>query len=304
VTIGNGVISIGDQAFEVCTNLASVTFGSNVTSIGANAFYECSNLTSVTIPNSVTSIGAYAFASTGLINVTIPGNVTSIGEGVFSNSELTSVTIPKSVTSIGEYAFNGCSVLSSVTIPGSVTSIEDYAFDFCTSLNSVYFTNNAPSADYKVFISDNNATVYYLLSTSGWGSTFAGLPTVGISNSKFSWRQNNFSTTQLGNPSVVGDTAEPAGDGIPNLLKYAFNLPALVSGQASLPQPIASSGNLVLTFQAQQADLTYTVEACTDLANWSTTGVTTQTNGTQITASYPIPANGSAFLRVVVAPAP
>jgi len=43
---------------------------------------------------------------------------------------------------------------------------------------------------------------------------------------------------------------------------------------------------LSLTFPAPQSDLTYTVEASTDLINWSATGVTTQTNGTQMTASY------------------
>ena len=42
----------------------------------------------------------------------------------------------------------------------------------------IYFAGNAPSLDGPdVFRDDNDATVYYLPSTTGWGSTFGGLPT-------------------------------------------------------------------------------------------------------------------------------
>jgi hypothetical protein len=158
VTIPNSVTSIGDLAFDYCTNLASVMIGTNVTSIGYEAFADCCSLTSVTIPNSVTSIGDYAFVGC---------------------TSLTNVTIPNSVTSIGDSAFDDCSSLSSVTIGNSVTSIGDGAFEDCASLTNVYFQGNAPTPtnDLSVFSNDNNATVYYLPGTTGWGTTFDGRPT-------------------------------------------------------------------------------------------------------------------------------
>ena len=140
------VISIGEEAFDNCHSLTSVTIPDSVTSIGYCAFSFCTGLTSVTIPGSVTSIGYGAFSECrNLTSVTIPGSVTSIGDYAFSACyDLISVTIPGSVTSIGDYAFSECSSLTSVTIPGSVTSIGDRAFGNCTELTSVTFAGTVP----------------------------------------------------------------------------------------------------------------------------------------------------------------
>lgn len=92
------------------------------------------------------------------------------------------VTIPSAilglpVISIGEGAF-WLNDLTSVTIPSSVTSIADYAFADCANLTGVYFQGNAPTlAGPDVFTGDDNATVYYLPSSSGWGPSYGGRPT-------------------------------------------------------------------------------------------------------------------------------
>ena len=194
VIIPNSVKSIGDGAFEGCTNLKSVTIPNSVTSIGSSAFSRCKNLKSVTIPNSVTSIGSSAFSRCkNLKSVTIPDSVTSIGNEAFSGcTNLASInvdennmfyssfdgilfnenktvlinyptgktdieyTIPDSVTNISERSFEECINLISINIPDSVTSIGDFAFYECTSLTSVTIPESVRSIGGRAFYGCKN----------------------------------------------------------------------------------------------------------------------------------------------------
>ena len=175
--IESGVTSIGNNAFDGCDGVTSITIPNSVTYIGGHAFDSCSGLTSVTIPNSVTSIGDCAFLGCyrlesisvekenskydsrnncnaiiettnnililGCKNTIIPNDITSIGYAAFAGcSGLTSVTIPNSVISIGDFSFYGCCGLTLVTIPNSVTSIGDYSFWDCSGLTSVTIPNS------------------------------------------------------------------------------------------------------------------------------------------------------------------
>ncbi len=172
------------SAFSGCSNLTGVTIPSSVTSIGDGAFDECTNLTSIRIPDSVTNIGSSAFGNcTSLTSVTIPDSVTSLGKNAFFDCvRLTSVTVPNSVTKIGNWAFSECHGLTNAALGNGVTSlgIDSYGmFRRCTRLRAVCFKGNAPSIarSARVFDGDDDAIVYYLPATTGWGPTFGGRPT-------------------------------------------------------------------------------------------------------------------------------
>ena len=144
------VTSLGDECFNGCSGLTSVTIPSSVTSLGDYCFPGCSGLTSITIPSSVTSLGDGCFQDcSGLTSITIPSSVTSLGGNCFWNcSGLTSITIPSSVTSLGDFCFQGCSGLISITIPSSVTSLGGNCFLNCQKLETVYFEGKYCNSHY------------------------------------------------------------------------------------------------------------------------------------------------------------
>jgi hypothetical protein len=179
-TTNNGTITITKYtgAGRVVSIPDTIT-GLPVTSIGDFAFSTCHSLTNVTIPNGVTNIGHYAFfGCTSLTSIIIPDSVTSLGHWAFDScTRLASVTLGNRLASIGNGAFNYCASLSSLAIPNSVTNLGSIAFGYCNGLNGVYFKGNAPAVGLSVFDNANNATVYYLPGTTGWGMTFGGRPT-------------------------------------------------------------------------------------------------------------------------------
>lgn len=139
VVIPNTVRSIGEVAFEDCTQLVSLHIPSSVLEIGEYAFAKCKNLSSLIIPSSVKVIGEYAFDSCKKIKfLTIEEGVTIVGDGVFCDcEELLSVEIPTSLEKISSYMFGGCKSLSSVAIPDSVYEIGNFAFEDCSSLRVI-----------------------------------------------------------------------------------------------------------------------------------------------------------------------
>ena len=173
LTIGGGVTTIGDSAFNGCNSLASVAIPGSVTSIGDSAFSDCSSLDDLIIEDGKeilnfgtlpfensplktvylgrnlkfpTYSGNSPFYSTQITNLTISDAVTSIETNSFSGcNSLKSVTIPESVTTIGDSAFSGCSSLASVTIPNSIISIGNSAFQGCNTLSSLTIGGNVNS---------------------------------------------------------------------------------------------------------------------------------------------------------------
>ena len=175
--IPEGVTSIGEEAFDRCTSLESITIPGSVTSIGNSAFSGCTSLANVEICEGVTSIGDWAFENcTSLESITIPNSVTSIGRFALSgcrsatfyndgtglsfnwsylpkkvNVIIFNDTKPGSVTSIENGAFQDCTSLTNLEICEGVTSIGDWAFSGCTSLESVTIPGSVTSIGNSAF---------------------------------------------------------------------------------------------------------------------------------------------------------
>ncbi len=118
----NGIVKIGDHAFDSCSELTEVTFSAYV-DIDQVAFTTCENLKTVTfMQESSDSLGS------------------KIGNGAFENCVLLTSSKGKErlelngVTSIGPRAFNGCISIKEVYVSKALETVQVDSFIGCTSL--------------------------------------------------------------------------------------------------------------------------------------------------------------------------
>jgi hypothetical protein len=99
-------------------------------------------------------------------------------------------------------------------------------------------------------------------------------------------------------------TADPDGDGWPNLLEYAFGSDPLLADGPSLRWSLSSEASphaLSLTFTRLRSDLTYAVEASSNLADWVTVAVNPGAIGEEVTVTDEAPTGATRrFLRLRV----
>ena len=133
------VTTIGDNAFDGCSTMTSVTIPQSTTTIGGSAFQNCTSLQNITLPEGVTSIGNSAFQGcTSLQSINIPEGLTSISNSTFQDcTSLQSINLPEGLTSIGDDAFSYCSALQSPKLPESLTSLGSDAFHGCLQITSI-----------------------------------------------------------------------------------------------------------------------------------------------------------------------
>ena len=174
---GENLNSIGDNAFNGCTGITSLTLNCNT--IGKNAFIGCSNLSNLTINNGVASIGENAFANcTALETVTYNNEGNAIKGIIFSNCNALSgfqvntgnkvykvdnsillsydgksiVKVPVSydgvfsinsdINSIDKYAFANCKNITGISGGENLNSIGDYSFYGCTGITNLTLNCN------------------------------------------------------------------------------------------------------------------------------------------------------------------
>ena len=201
--------AIGERAFYNCDSLISLTIGNGVTSIGTEAFRNCSNLKNinwnasyVTNFTSDSNVFRSAGSSGSGITVSFGDSVQRIPAYAFYSSatsyspNITSVKIGNNVTRIGNYAFSNCTDLASVyindlgawcninfenalanplcnadalylnnelvsgdlVIPDGVTYISAYAFYNCKSLTSITISESVTRIGNYAFQNCSNLT--------------------------------------------------------------------------------------------------------------------------------------------------
>jgi hypothetical protein len=171
VTIPTSVTSIGENAFEGCSKLISLSFSSTskVKSIGARAFLNCSSLQKLIIPDSVVTIGESVFEGCSLLrDVTIGNGLISIGANAFKLTIIPAIVIPASVTTIGASAFEGCSKLTRADILStSEFTVGENAFKACPNLLAIVVQIDKPNITSAVFDNTDTNSVYLVKGGDG-----------------------------------------------------------------------------------------------------------------------------------------
>ena len=140
LNIGDGVISVGSNAFVDMDNLEEITFADSVKTIGEYACLDCKELKKVTLPSYIEEIPRGMFGDcVKLIEVSIPKGVLKIGVGAFGGcSSLEHVNLPDGLTTIDMTAFKKMPALKELTVPASVNFIGFDAFGTDKEFNKEY----------------------------------------------------------------------------------------------------------------------------------------------------------------------
>ena len=185
VTFGNGIITIGEDAFVncdkletvimedsvttiesnvflSCDSLSNVEFSANLERIGNNAFHDCISLTTLHIPASVKIIGNQALESCkALTTVTLEEGLESIGNSAFAGAGISELNIPSTVTYIGEYAMSCCPNLTSIVINEGIEKLNRCILAECPNLISVTLPASLTFIDENPMRDCNEALTVY-----------------------------------------------------------------------------------------------------------------------------------------------
>jgi pectate lyase len=174
---------------------------------------------------------------------------------------------------------------SQVASPGGSATFSVVAGGSLPLTYQWYFNTNTliPGAT-SLAITVTNAGSYSVIVTNSAGSATSAVATLtfNVPGGFAAWQAAHFTAQQLSDPTVSGQNATPAHDGVANLIKYALGLDPFATATPPLWTFQYVSGEGVLTYHrpAAVSDVTYLVEVSTDLRNWTQSGVSQQSTGT------------------------
>jgi len=196
-------------------------------------------------------VNAWATDATASRSGLHPGSITISRNGNASESLLVYFQTEGTATNGVDYDFIGDSVLFP---PGVAT----------TNISIRPRTNSTPVGDRFSILSISANAAYAVGKLASVKITIQDTPI-------FSWRWQHFGTSAA-DLAVAGDAANPAGDGIANLVKYALaRAPEFANDQPLTEPAINASGHLQISYTRPDpppADVAYQVEASSDLLAW------------------------------------
>jgi autotransporter-associated beta strand protein len=247
--------------------------------LGGSLTFAGSNTLTIAASNSATATGTYtlitALGGTGsgaLPTLSLPSGWVATLQRSANNLDLvvTATVPPAAPTGLTATAASDTQVNLAWTASATATS---YTVKRSTVSGGPYATVT-PSLATTIFNDTGRTagtTYYYVVSASHSGGEGANSTEASATTwtPLQAWRVSN--SLVLDGSGTSANSADPDGDGLINLLEYALNGAPTDATSAPLPTAALASSTLTFSFfRARSAsELTYTVQASSDLAGWS-----------------------------------
>ncbi len=272
---GTTAVSAGTLQLSGSLGTGAVTVGSVGTLSGNGTVAGPVTVSGTLSPGSSSALGA--------LNVT---NNLSIGGTVALRLSKSGATLTNdSVTGIGTMTYGG--TLSVTNVGSTALAVGDsFTLFSATSYSGSFATVMLPTLPSSMQWDQSQLSVNGSISV--------------ISSPLAAWMSQQFTAQQMGNASVSGLNAAPAGDGIANLMKFALGLNPMTP--SSLPittdvETISGSRYLRITINrnAGATDVAFVVEvAGSPGGSWTSSGTTIETNtATQLVVRDNTPLTGA-----------
>ncbi|MCX6876428.1 MAG: leucine-rich repeat protein [Verrucomicrobia bacterium] len=333
VAIPANVTTIGEESFGSCSKLTSITIPASVSSIGDEVFQHCTSLTSAAFMGSAPLMGSSVFDNTasgfkvyyfnGKAGFTSPtwmgypavnmGASTPLAIWLLANgfpydTDLQSDPNGDGVCLLLAYALaldpkldlSGC--MPKPVIAGNLLSLTFYAGSAGVTYTVETSTDLHAWSTAGVTVAAPDASKFRT-ATVAMTAPRRFLRLAVIDRATLSpvaaWLLDN------GFPADTNLQADPNGDGVNLLTAYALDLEPRRDLSGSMPEPVLAGNELSLTFHAGRADVTYAVEASSDLQSWSATGVILSAADASKFRTASVPMTGPRrFLRLALTPVP
>ena len=157
IILGEGIVGIGESAFEACSKLSKVTLPDSLSEILNYAFKDCVRLSSINLPGGITSIGKFAFENCkALTTIQLPDGgdqgYCGLQSGAFCGSGLVHITLPA-------LEYSTSVKLSAADLPIKILMPEPRTeftsiFKNCSSLTSVTWDFSTTLTEGNSYLSD------------------------------------------------------------------------------------------------------------------------------------------------------
>ena len=229
--------------------------------------------------------------------------------GLFPTATLTIIDNDNTAPVAGNQAVTtGVDTAKPITVTGSDADGDALTFTVTSGPAHGALSGSAPSLLYTPGAGYSGRDSFTFKVNDGRAdSNFDGTVSITVATTFASWQQGFFTPQELGDPAISGEAADPDGDGLSNLVEYAFHFNPRQPSNLNRPYTVVDPNYISLIYPKaiSATDLTYTIEASSDLLNWAAVipaNVILSDDGiTQIVkAQVPLIAGQPSFLRLRV----